>query len=91
MPWGEKRESMVNICIRKKRKRHVFRDTASKLKKKNDHVVKVGKYSLMTKLLPEKAKFPPIILKDPCDFPKLVWTLAIQTVNVSCKISNDLF
>lgn len=33
---------MVNICIRKKRKRHVFRDTASKLKKKNDHVVKVG-------------------------------------------------
>lgn len=49
--WGRKREVIVNIYIRRRR-RHVLTFTASKVKKVC--VVKVEIYFQMTKLLPEK-------------------------------------
>lgn len=49
----------------------MFRDTVSKFKKKKD-CEKVGKYSQMTKLLPEKVQFPLVMLKEACDLPELV-------------------
>lgn len=60
------------ICIMHKGKRCVLRDSASKVKKKR--LVKVGKYSQITKLLSENVQFPskywwiPMVFLSWCGF-----------------------
>ena len=78
------------ICIMHKGKRCVLRDSASKVKKKR--LVKVGKYSQITKLLSENVQFPSIVLMDPHGLPELVWILPNKNcdiADVSSESSND--